>query len=218
MKSNKKSPKWKSNLKQTIMLKNALIEEGIDPKQCKIEIDHDRGYSYVNDVKLPIIFPRSYVSFAERCHIPTTHKKYKFYFNGNPGKRNARAELMEKFVNQKKSRLIFNNDGRLVENKEVPNAIYLEEMADSFFALCPHQPGWRGDWESLWTYRYIEALLLKTMPVQFRETPLAKTFTEESIFKWDDDSFDSIPTHKELDHNYKFALRKFTLPAYVGSL
>ena len=38
-------------LKQTIMLKKALTEEGIDLKKCKIEIDHDTGHSYVNDLK-----------------------------------------------------------------------------------------------------------------------------------------------------------------------
>jgi len=216
MKPNKKSLKWQEKLKQTIMLKKALLEEGIDPNRCKIEIDHNLGCSYVNDVKVPIIFPRSHFEFAEKCH--TSNKKFMFYFNGNAGKGDARKKLMHQFLERKDSKTIFNNDGRIVENKEHPNTVYFEEMSGSHFSLCPHQPKWRGDWEALWTYRYIESLMLKTMPVQFKETPLAKTFTEESIFRWDDDNFDKLPTQKELDENYNFAVHKFSLVSYLGSL
>jgi len=216
MKANKKSPKFKTTLKQLIMLEKALVEEGIDPKECKIEIDHNFGHSYVNDVKLPIIFPKSHFKYAKQCH--TSDKKYMFYFNGNAGKGNAREQLMHKFLERKDSKVIFNNDGRIVENKGTPNPIYFHEMAQSHFSLSPHQPKWRGDWEALWTYRYIEALMLKTMPVQFKETPLTKTFTEDSIFRWDDDDFDILPTQKELDKNFKFAVRKFSLTNYLGSL
>ena len=216
MKTEKKSWKTPERLKQTIMLKKALLEEGIDPDSCKIEIDHDLGYSYVNNVKVPIIFPRSHFEFAEKCH--TNNKKFMFYFNGNAGKGNTREQLMHKFLDRNDSKIIFNNDGRVIENKGTPNSIYFKEMAETHFSLSPHQPNWRGDKEALWTYRYIEALMLKTMPVQFRETPLTKTFTEESIFRWDDDLFTNLPTEKELDLNYKFCKHKFSLNTYLHLL
>lgn len=207
----KENKSWKTpdRLKQTIMLKKALLEEGIDPNNCEIDIDHDPGYSYVNGVKLPIIFPRSHFEFAETCH--TQDKKFMFYFNGHAGKGNTRANLMKKFLDRDDSKVIFNNDGRIIENKGTPNPVYFNEMAASHFSLSPHQPNWRGDLEALWTYRYIESLMLKSIPVQFRETPLTETFTEESIFRWDDDDFVKLPTQKELDKNYEFAKRKFRL-------
>lgn len=203
-------------LKQAIMLKKAFVEEGIDPNNYKIEIDHDAGFNYINGVKLPIIFPRSHFDFAKDCH--TTDKKFMFYFNGNSGKGNAREKLLKKFIERSDSKIIFNNDGRVKKNKGTPNSIYFHEMARTHFSLSPHQPDWRGDSAALWTYRYIECLMLKTMPVQFKETPLTKTFTEESLFRWDDDDFDILPTQKELDKNYKFAVRKFSLSSYLESL
>ena len=212
----KKIVKTPDKLKQTIMLKKALLEEGIDPNNCEIVIDHDPGYSYVNSVKLPIIFPRSHFEFAEQCH--TNKKKYMFYFNGNAGKGKTRVELMSKFIDRDDSKIIFNNDGRVIENKGMPNPVYFKEMAQTHFSLVPHQPNWRGDLEALWTYRYIEALMLKTMPIQFRETPLTKTFTEDSLFRWDDDKFDVLPTQEELDKNYEFAKNKFSISNYLGSL
>lgn len=216
MKTEKKQWKTPEILKQTIMLKKALVEEGLDPDNYEIVIDHDPGYSYVNGVKLPIIFPRSHFEFAKKCHI--TNKKFMFYFNGNAGKGKTREQLLHKFLERKDSKIIFNNDGRVIENKGTPNPVYFQEMAETHFSLSPHQPNWRGNPDALWTYRYIEALMLKTMPVQFKETPLTKTFTEDSIFRWDDDDFDVLPTQKELDKNFKFAVRKFSLTNYLGSL
>lgn len=207
----KETKSWKTpdRLKQTIMLKKALEEEGIDPNKCSIEINHDIGYSYVNDVELPIIFPKSFFRYAETFH--TNHKTYLFYFNGNAGKGNTRMLLMKDFLDRTDSKLIFNNDGRVIENKGNPNPVYFKEMAMSQYGLCPHQPNWRGTKDALWTYRYIECLMLKTMPIQFKETPLTEKFTQDSIYKWDDDNFDSMPNKQELDHNYNFALSRFSL-------
>ena len=216
MKTKPKQIKAPEKLKQTIMLKKALAEEGINPENCKIEINHDLGYSYVNGIKLPVIFPKSHFEFAEQCH--TSNKTFMFYFNGNAGKGNTRQKLMHKFLTKENSKITFNNDGRIIENKGIPNPEYFKEMAKSTFSLCPHQPNWNGDKEALWTYRYIEALILKTMPVQFKDTPLTKTFTENSMFRWDNDDFINLPTQKELDKNYKFAKNKFSLSSYLKSL
>lgn len=213
MKSKEKSWKTPDRLKQTIMLKKALLEEGLDPNSYEIVIDHDLGFSYVNGVKLPIIFPRSHFEYAKQCH--TTNKQFMFYFNGNAGKGNTREQLMHTFLERNDSKIIFNNEGRVIENKGIPNNVYFNEMAQTHFSLCPHQPNWRGNPDALWTYRYIECLMLKTMPVQFKDTPLTKTFTEESLFRWNDNSFDVLPTEKELDLNFKFAVKKFSLTKKV---
>lgn len=209
MTANKKSPKWRASLKQTIMLQKALVEEGINPDECKIEINHDLGFSYVNDIKVPIIFPKNHFDYAKQCH--TSDKKYMFYFNGNAGKGNAREHLMKDFLDRKDSKIVFSDDGRIIENKDKANPVYFKEMAESHFSLCPHQPNWRGDWDALWTYRYIECLMLKTMPVQFKSTPLSLNFTENSLFRWDDDNFDTFATTEELEFNFNFAVSKFSL-------
>ena len=56
-------------LKQTIMLKKALTEEGVDPKKCKIEIDHDTGHSYVNDLVILNLQRNAILQTKNLCSI-----------------------------------------------------------------------------------------------------------------------------------------------------
>lgn len=198
-----------NKLKQTILLKEALREYDIDPKNCRIQINHDLGFSIVNTIKLPIIFPKSFFESAKKYH--DLDKKFMFYFNGNPGKNNNRKDLLKDFIDRDDSKIVFTNDGRIVENKGKVNEEYFSEMAQSHYSLAPHQPNWKGDVDALWTYRYIECLMLKTIPVQFKSTPLSPKFTAGTIYKWNDETFDKLPSAQDLEQNYNNAKLRFSL-------
>jgi len=201
----------KKNLKQTILLKLALQEEDINYKKCNIRIDHDSGISIVNNIKLPIIFPKSWMYEAEKLH--TDKKEYKFYFNGFIGEGTSRQEILKDFIIREDSKIIWSNDGRNVENKNVFNKDYFAGLCKSVYGLCPHQPDWPGNWNTLWTYRYIECLMAKVIPINFKQTPLAKSFIEDSYFVWDKDVINNslnIDSAK-VEYNYNFAFNKFTL-------
>lgn len=201
----------KNNLKQTIILNLALQEADIDPNSCEIVIDHDKGFSYVNDVKLPVIFPKQWFENTSKLH--SNKKEYKFYFNGHIGERSSRKELMKSFLDREDCKIVWSNDGRDVKSKDKYNVDYFSGLSKSKYGLCPHQVDWPGNKDFLWTYRYIECLMSKVIPVIFRKTPLSDTFINDSYFVWDDDILKTEIEHDQehLDYNYNFALSKFTL-------
>lgn len=199
----------KNNLKQTIMLKLALDEAGIDPNKCKISIDHDKGRSYVNNIELPIIFPKQWFEYTKNLH--TLKKEYNFYFNGNIGEGSSRQKLLEKFTSRDDCVVVWSNDGRDVANKKKYNTEYFTGIVKSKYGLCPHQPDWKGDMDALWTYRFIECLMAKTVPVNFRETPLSSKFTNGFYFIWDNHEFTDNIDETVLEQNYNLALSTFTL-------
>src|SRR6056300_1323829 len=175
----------KNNLKQTIMLKIALKEASMPLDKCNIRINHDKGISYVNDIELPIIFTKSWFDIDN--NLRRCKKEYNFYFNGFIGEGSVREALLKDFINRKDCKIIWSNDGRNVENKQKFNLEYFTGLAKSKYGLCPHQPDWPGDTNSLWTYRYIECLMTGTVPVNFKETPLSKQFISNTHFVWDSD-------------------------------
>lgn len=198
-------------LKQAIILRSALSEVGIDPDNCNIRIDHDNGMSYVNEVELPIIFPKNYFDRAVKLH--TLDKEYNFYFNGYNGNDSSRKILLEPFLNRTDSNIIWSEDGRDVNKKYNFNEEYFSQLVKSNYGLCPHQLDWPGNKKNLWTYRYIECLMCKVFPVNFKKTPLGKTFIEDSHFVWAEDILKNTHTITDqmLDYNFRFAMRKFTL-------
>jgi hypothetical protein len=199
----------KNNLKQTIMLKLALEEVGIDPNKCKISIDHDKGRSYVNTVELSIIFPKQWFEYTKNLH--TLEKEYNFYFNGNIGKGSSRQKLLQNFISRDDCVVVWSNDGRAVSNKSKYNKEYFTGLAKSNYGLCPHQPDWKGDLDALWTYRFIECLMSKTVPVNFRETPLSTKFTNGFYFVWNNSNFTNETNATLLNKNYNLAFDRFTL-------
>ncbi len=195
------------------MLKIALAEEGIDPAECEINIDHNLGINIVNGVKLPIIYPKSWVHNAQT--LWTDDKDYTFYFKGYPGKHQERKQLLEAFDEKNDSYIEFSNNGRNIETKDEFDWDYWAALAKSCYGLCPHQPDWPGSIHAMWTYRYIECLFARVIPVNFRATALSEKFTSPSINIWDDqiDDLHIIEQCKEqiLDLNFKVACEKFLL-------
>lgn len=206
-----------SILKQTILLKVALIELGLNPDSFDIGIDHDKGVSTVNGLKLGIVYPEHFFAIAKK-HYHGMHKKTQFYFNGFEGSNQERKRLLEPYSSREGSEIIFSNEGRDLNQKGRVNPKYFEGMSTSHFGLCPHQPNWPGNLNSLWTYRFIECLMLKTAPVLLRATPLSKQFIQGFEFVYDDEigpvPQNSYLSEVQLEQNFALACQKFTLPKH----
>nr|WP_321278083.1 hypothetical protein [uncultured Vibrio sp.] len=161
-------------LKQEAMLRLALKEEGLNYKHFTIEIDHVNGYNYVNGVRLPIIYPRSFFTKSDELK---KDKKIDFYFNGNMSDSGGRKEMLKPFLTY--NSLIEESDfGRLYSNKTVYNHDYFSSLASAKFGLCPHQKDFLGEPDTMWTYRFIESCMCKSIPLVFVETPLGRKFID----------------------------------------
>ncbi len=163
-------------LKQEALLRLALKEKKLNYKDYDIEIDHINGYNYINGVKLPIIFPDSF--FTNAAEFGNSLKKTDFYFNGNMESTGGRKEMLACFINDKNSKIIESNFGRSPFNKYKFNYEYFLELSQSKYGLCPHQKDFTGNTDTMWTYRFLECCMVRTIPVVFTETPLGHVFLE----------------------------------------
>lgn len=202
------SSKKNKKFLQYHLLITALKEENIYKDDFLIDINHQKGKNFVNNIELPIIYPRSYL---ERINSIYENKKYNFCFIGYFDTK-GRSEILEKFNN--KNSLIINSDyGRSKNKKYQFDSKYFEAIKNSFYSLCPNHIGEWYKHEDAWTYRFIESLFCKTIPVCFKETPLGINFTQDFYFLNSDDVF-SFTDHQYKDiveNNYRKAINKFTL-------
>ncbi|MBA3026792.1 MAG: hypothetical protein FP820_10390 [Sulfurimonas sp.] len=197
-------------LKQEAMLRLALKEEGLDYKDFDIEIDHINGINYINGIELPIIYPKSFFNKAKKMH--TVKKILTYYFNGNMSDGGGRKEMLLKFSTPN-SKLIESDYGRSKFTKNKFNNVYYSELATAKFGLCPHQKDFKGNQETMWTYRFIECCMVLTIPVVFKETPLGSKFTNGFYYIDDDEALENknlYDTEKALK-NFELSLEKFTL-------
>lgn len=192
-------------LKQEILLKKALIEEGIDLSTVKIVCYHDIGVSKVNGISFGIKYPKSI--FNKVSNLITKKKKYDFYFNGNTNDSGKRKILLAPFKNLGNSLIISSNDGRKLKNKGKFNFDYFKKFAQSKYGLCPHQMDWDSSTDNMWTYRFIESCFAGAIPVLFKETPLGKKFINKFFFVWNDE----ILKNKSLEYKKEMALRNHEL-------
>ena len=202
---------YKKNLKQSILLEQSLLEAGIDFEDSEISVLHNAGKNIVNGIEMGIKYPKKYFEQSEKYH--QNKKQHRFYFNGNSGNNGSRIKLLEPFTQRNDSFVFFTDEGRMMKNKHNQNINYFEGLSSSHYGLCPHQLDWPGDVSKLWTYRFIECLMVKTMPVNFRATPLCDSFVGNFAFVWDDDMITSsdTPLDSQLEKNYTLAKETFTL-------
>ena len=189
-----------------------MAEAGINADQCQIGIDHNLGISSVNGVGVPVVYPRSWVDHT--CTLHTAAKHHRFWFKGYPGKDQGRRDLLAPFDKRIDSEVIYSNRGRDVELKDQYDWTYFQGLASADYGLCPHMLDWPGDRSRLWTYRYIECLFAKVMPVNFRRTALGAEFVADTHFVWDDEieTDDAArPNTALLDHNFRIAQERFVL-------
>lgn len=199
-------------LKQEAILRLALREEGVSDRLLKIEIDHVNGYNYINNIQIPIIYPRSFFTKSEELE---QEKHIDFYFNGNMSDSGERKLMLKPFLSLN-SLIQESNFGRLPSKKTVYNYDYFRGLSSSKFGLCPHQKDFLGHPDTMWTYRFIESCMCKAIPLVFVETPLGKNFTD-GFFVVDNCSLESVDDKFSLDSvdkNYDLCKRRHS---FVGN-
>lgn len=200
-------------LRQEVLLRLALQENGLNPNELQISVDHDKGKSLVNGVLLDIKYPDSF--YLKATSLLTTKKTISFYFNGYVDKAGGREKLLEPFRYDMRSKIILSTEGRIDKLKGQFNVNYYRDLSQSIYGLCPHQLNWPGSTADLWTYRFIECCFSGSIPLLFKETPLGDKFTRGFIFYWNSDKLDLSLSQKELGeiikHNSALARKRFCL-------
>jgi hypothetical protein len=184
----------------------ALAEQGIT--DANIEIDHIHGKTFVNDSEFGIKYPLEYV---EQINNLSRKKIYDYCFLGKFGK--ERGKLLKPFVTEN-SKIENNRKGRNEDTKFLFDTDYFQTISNTKYSLCPNQGStekYKHDYG--WTYRLIETVLCKSVPIAFRTTPYGSKFIKDIEFLWDDEVHDL--TNKEytriVESNYQKGLEYWTL-------
>jgi hypothetical protein len=199
------------SLLQYFLLRKAIEEEGLDfeliEKNSNPQINHRNCVVDFKEFQLGLKYPKSYIRAID--DLPK-EKKYEFCFIGYFGK--SREKLLKKFQN-KNSHILNSSNGRKVESKYRFDKEYFSKMSSSRYCLVPNHD---GDWynhDDAWTYRFVESLLCKSIPILFRETPLGKNFIKSYHYLWNDE-IENLSNEKYsnfVDENYEMALKEFSL-------
>lgn len=198
-------------LKQEALLRMSLKESGISYRKCHVKIDHVNGKNYVNNIELDIVYPMAFMKKAKRI-ADAQPKVIKYYFNGNMADAGKRKDMLDQFSNRDDSVVISSDYGRSQFNKFKFNDEYFRGLASATFGLCPHQADWTGPRDTMWTYRFIECCMTKTIPILFRDTPLGYKFTEGFFFLYNDSLDVDVNILSEMaEANYVACMNKFTI-------
>ena len=194
-----------SKLLQEYLLELSLKEVGITGN---IKIDHKSGLNFVNGVKLDLKYPLSYIN---NINMLSTIKVYDYCFVGYFGKL-GRNKILEKFKTAN-SIIIDTDNGRNTLLKYNFDFEYYKLLSCSKFSLCPNHIGEWYNHDYGWTYRYIESLFCKSIPIVFRETPLGKFFLKDTTYFYDDDNYDigDDEYRNIVEDNYKKAINYWTV-------
>jgi hypothetical protein len=194
----------KPELLQSYLFKQALTEIEIE---SSFKIDHRQGFNYLLDKQYDIKYPKFYI---DQINLLSKEKLYDYCFIGFIGNL-GRNELLKKFISNK-SVIKKSDKGRKLETKYNFDLDYYQTISNTKFSLCPNHI---GDWylhDRAWTYRYIESLFCKTIPIVFRKTPLGNNFLKDTIFLWDDENHKiSNSDYDEIvEKNYQLSLKYWT--------
>ena len=173
--------------RQEALLRQALTEAGLP---LHYRVDHINGRSYLEDGReVGLIYPKSW--FDRTAALPYVQKQIRFFFAGDMRSRGGRHGMIRRFVAGFPSQQLSITDsrwGKRPENKDVFDLDnYYFRLAQSEFGLCPHHLDWGGPRDTVWTYRFIDCVMVGTIPVLFEATPLADSFVEGFRYVWDDD-------------------------------
>lgn len=201
-------------LKQEQLLRLALRERGLDDSLLTIEVDHVAGKSIVGDKEVGIVYPDSII---QRSGYEDNKKTISFYFNGMITEDGARQRLLQPFVPMPAAEIIHSVKGRLRWKKSTYNKGYWSQMAAAQYCLCPHHTDWSDGKELLWTYRFIETALVRSVPILFAETPLSEEFTRGFNYLWDREilsgkRLSGLEYRAAAEENRLLAIQRFRLP------
>lgn len=176
--------------KQELLLRLALEERYFNTNELTISCDHILGKNYVNGIELGIKYPDSF--YYEAFKLIPKEKTLNYYFNGFINESGKREELLKPFMSMPKSKIISSKTGRVQRKKDKFNRSYYAELAKAKFGLCPHHVDWIGNRDYMWTYRFIEACFVESIPILFERAPLGKKFINGFNYLWDNQIISDI--------------------------
>jgi hypothetical protein len=206
------------DLLQFRLLKQAIQEEGIDFNaiDTNTKINHQNGYVEFNNNRLGLKYPKSYVG---KINALPKEKVYDFCFIGYFEDK-GRQRLLEKY--QSKNSYIKNSfNGRDPKLKYNFDISYYSIISSTKYGLVPNHKGPWYDHEYAWSYRFIECLFSKALPILFKETKLGKYFLKDYNFIWDHKftTLDNNIYKNLVEQNYQRALNEFILqPEEINNL
>lgn len=187
--------------RQEALLRRALLERGVE--YDSIAIDHANGRSTVDGTSYGIVYPDSF--FRNGKALLGAPKKRRAYFRGRlTPQRRAVMEPLGADIEASEF-------GRDRTKKDAWDPVYFERLASAEFGLCPHHPEWGGPWATLWTYRFIDCVLVGAIPVVFRVTPLCEPFVGGFHYVWDNQLADASYLTEAAVHNHRLAAERFAL-------
>ena len=190
---------------QQYLFAEALKEQDVF---CDFETDHKHGQQKIGNLTFGLKFPRRYVDAIAGLDI---NKTYKYCFIGHINSRLGRDSMLEPFQGPH-SYIRNSNYGRNPATKFSLTLDYYQQLAHSKFVLCPNHQG--GEWyihDWAWSYRFVETIFCKSIPIVFRSTPYGKFFVRDTFYLWNDDSHDLVDYDNEVEKNYQRALEYWTL-------
>lgn len=191
--------------RQDVLLRMALAERGIDAEVSCTKLDHWSGRAFVDGRRVGLVYPDSF--FDAALPLMATPRGVRMFFIGTVDA--TRRNMLEPFRLHPDAVVIESNRGRS-EHKNRWDPSYYHAMSEAMFGLCPHHTDWPGPWEHLWTYRFIDCVLVGTIPVVFRATPLADWLVDGFRWVWED----RIPheySREDAAHNRALAEERFRL-------
>jgi len=190
---------------QEFFCRAALAEHNI--KNVSIELDHIRGLTFINGHQFGVKYPLEYINKINKLSI---EKKYEYCFLGMFGK--LRGQLLERFMgeNSKIGEILNGRDPNLKYSFDTE---YFQTISNTKYSLCPNQGNdikYNHDYG--WTYRLIETVFCKSVPIAFKDTPYGEKFIKDIKFLWDDE-YHNLPDQEYTcitEENYRKGLLYWT--------
>ena len=206
------------DLLQFRLLKQAIQEEGIDFNaiDTNTKINHQKGYVEFDNIRIGLKYPKSYI---EQINVISKQKKYDFCFIGHFEDK-GRQQLLEKY--RSKNSFIKNSFyGRDPKVKYNFDTTYYSVICSTKYGLVPNHNGTWYDHDYAWSYRFIECIFAKALPIIFKETKLGKHFLKDYHYIWDDEFnlLEQETYNNFVEQNYAMALKDFLLqPEEINAL
>lgn len=206
------------DLLQFRLLKQAIQEEGINFNSIdtNTKINHQFGWVEFNDTRIGLKYPKSYIEQIDKL---SKEKIYDFCFIGHFEDK-GRQELLEKY--QSKNSYIKNSfNGRDPNIKYNFDLSYYSIISSTKYGLVPNHKGTWYNHDYAWSYRFLECLFSRSIPVLFKETKLGKHFLKDYYYLWDDDlkQLDDDSYNQLVEKNYQAAIKEFVLqPEEIDTL
>jgi hypothetical protein len=199
-----------NKLLQFRLLEQALLEQSIDINKFDVTVNHRMGTIVLNNHTIGLKYPKSYL---EKIKNLSSEKIYDFCFVGH-FESFGREQMLEPFID-KNSYIKHSIVGRTDKKFDFDDEYY-QILSNTKFSLVPNHIGKKAKkWQhpDAWSYRFIETMFSRSVPVLFKKSPLGENVVKDFKFLWDDDNFNISDREYQdtVNHNFNVAVEKFTI-------